>query len=71
MGEEIANSVIHGLGSLLAAGGLMPLVFRAAGFLGGRGGGIAAAAAYIVFSITMIAMFLASTVYHAVPHQGA
>jgi hemolysin III len=70
-GEEIANSIIHGLGSLLAAGGLMPLVFRSAGFLGGRGGGAAAAAAYIVFSITMITMFLVSTVYHAVPHQGA
>ncbi|MDR1586641.1 MAG: hemolysin III family protein [Treponema sp.] len=71
MGEEIANSIIHGLGSLLAAVGLMPLVFRAAGFLGGKGGGIAAASAYIIFSVTMITMFLASTVYHAVPHQGA
>jgi hemolysin III len=70
-GEEIANSIIHGLGCLLAAAGLMPLVFRAGGFLGGKGGGSTAAAAYIIFSITMIAMFLASTVYHAVPHQGA
>ena len=70
-GEEIANSVIHGLGSLLAAVGLMPLVFRAAGFLGGKGGGIVAASAYVIFYLTMITMFLASTVYHAVPHQGA
>jgi hemolysin III len=70
-GEEIANSVIHGLGSLLAAVGLMPLVFRAAGFLGGKGGGIVAASAYVIFSLTMITMFLVSTVYHAVPHQGA
>jgi hemolysin III len=70
-GEEIANSIIHGLGSLLAAAGLMPLVFRAAGFLGGKGGGIVAASAYIIFSVTMITMFLASTVYHAVPHRGA
>jgi hemolysin III len=68
-GEEIANSIIHGLGCLLSAAGLMPLVFRATGFLGGRGGG--ATAAYIIFSLTMITMFLASTVYHAVPHQGA
>jgi hemolysin III len=71
MGEEIANSIIHGLGSLLAAAGLMPLVFRAGGSLGGRGGGITSAAAYIIFSVTMIGMFLASTVYHAVPHKGA
>ena len=70
-GEEIANSIIHGLGSLLAAAGLMPLVFRAAGFLEGRGGGITAASAYVIFSVTMIIMFLASTIYHAVPHLGA
>jgi hemolysin III len=70
-GEEIANAIIHGLGSLLAAAGLMPLVFRAAGFLGGKGGGGVAASAYVIFSVTMITMFLASTVYHAVPHQGA
>jgi hemolysin III len=70
-GEEIANSVIHGLGSLLAAGGLMPLVFRASGFLGGKGGGGAAILAYVIFSVTMITMFLVSTVYHAMPHQGA
>ncbi|MDR2747684.1 MAG: hemolysin III family protein [Treponema sp.] len=70
-GEEIANSVIHGLGCLLAATGLMPLVFRAAGFLGGKGGDVAAVSAYVIFSVTMIIMFLASTIYHAVPHQGA
>jgi hemolysin III len=70
-GEEIANSIIHGLGSLLAAAGLTPLVFRAAGLLGGKGGGITAALAYVIFSATMITMFLVSTVYHAVPHQGA
>jgi hemolysin III len=70
-GEEIANSIIHGLGSLLAAAGLMPLVFRATGILGGNGGGAVAALGYIVFTATMITMFLASTVYHAIAHRGA
>ncbi|MDR0709975.1 MAG: hemolysin III family protein, partial [Spirochaetaceae bacterium] len=71
IGEEIANSILHGLGSLLAAAGLMPLVFRAGGLLGGRGGDAVATASYIIFSVTMIVMFLASTVYHAVPNKAA
>jgi hemolysin III len=71
IGEEIANAVLHGLGAMLTAIGLMPLLFRAAGMLGGRGGGVTAAAGYAVFTGTMIAMFLASTIYHAVQHEGA
>jgi hemolysin III len=70
-GEEIANAIIHGLGCLLAAAGLMPLVFRSTGILGGNGGGLPVALGYIIFSGTMITMFLASTVYHAMPHKGA
>jgi hemolysin III len=70
VGEEIANSILHGLGSLLAAAGLMPLVFRAEGILGGNGGGVVAAAGYIIFTVTMITMFLASTMYHAISHKG-
>ncbi|MDR3338084.1 MAG: hemolysin III family protein, partial [Treponema sp.] len=71
VGEEIANSILHGLGALCAAVGLMPLVFRAAGTLGGRGGGLIAITGYAVFAGTMIIMFLASTMYHGIQHKGA
>jgi hemolysin III len=70
-GEEIANSVLHGLGVLLGAAGLVLLVFRAGGRLQGSGGGAGTAAVYVIFSSTMIAMFLASTLYHAIRHEGA
>jgi hemolysin III len=70
-GEEIANSILHGVGVLLAAAGLVLLSIRAGGALGGTGGGILARAAYIIFAGTMITMFLASTLYHAIQHTGA
>jgi hemolysin III len=64
-GEEIANSILHGLGALLAAGGFAALVMKT----GARGG--PARAAYAVFAATMTVMFLASTLYHAIQHKGA
>jgi hemolysin III len=74
-GEETANSILHGLGLLLAAAGLVLLVLRTGGALGG--GAIPpdrrpmAIACYAVYAATMISMFLASTLYHAIPHEGA
>ncbi|MDR3144967.1 MAG: hemolysin III family protein [Treponema sp.] len=67
-GEEIANSVLHGLGALLSAAGLALLILRAESYPGGKA---AAAAAYGIFASTMIVMFLASTLYHAIQHEGA
>jgi hemolysin III len=69
--EEIANSILHGLGLLLAVGGLVLLVLRANGYLGGAGGGGRAIASYVIFTAAMIGMFLASTLYHAIQHEGA
>ncbi|MDR0622871.1 MAG: hemolysin III family protein [Treponema sp.] len=70
-GEEIANSVLHGLGLLLAAAGMVLLTFRANGLLGGRGGGGLAITSYVIFTAAMMAMFLASTLYHAIQAEGA
>jgi hemolysin III len=69
-GEEIANSILHGLGVLLAAAGLTLLTLRANGHLGGRGGGALAVTSYVIFTAAMIAMFLASTLYHAIQAEG-
>jgi hemolysin III len=70
-GEEIANSILHGLGVLLAAAGLVLLVLKAGGHMRGNGGGGAAISSYVIFTSTMISMFLASTLYHAIQHEGA
>lgn len=59
-GEEIANTVSHGVMSLLA---LLALPFAAVrAYLGG---GAAASAAVSVFVVSIYLMFLASTLYHS------
>ncbi|MDR0720748.1 MAG: hemolysin III family protein [Treponema sp.] len=70
-GEEIANSILHGLGILLATAGLVLMVLRTNGYLGAIKSGPLAISCYVVFSATMISMFLASTLYHAIQHEGA
>lgn len=64
-GEEIANSVSHGV-ALLAAIGVVPLLIavarqrNTAGFVGA-----------IVFAATMLVLYLSSTLYHALPQGRA
>lgn len=71
VGEEIANSVLHGIGALGAMAGLVLLSLKTKGFFGGqREAGLDIAAA-LLFAATMIGMFLISTLYHAVQHRGA
>jgi hemolysin III len=70
-GEEIANSILHGLGTLLAVAGLVLLILRAKGYFGGTGGKELAVISYVIFTTTMVCMFLASTLYHAIQHEGA
>ncbi|MDR3115286.1 MAG: hemolysin III family protein [Treponema sp.] len=69
-GEERANGILHGLGVLLAVAGLVLLVLRAKGYLGGSGGGTMAVCSYSIFMAAMIAMFLTSTLYHTIQHEG-
>ena len=61
-GEELANCLSHGLGFLLAVVSLLILVPYAAQH--GQPANILSA---LVFSGTMIALYLVSTLYHAVP----
>lgn len=62
VGEEIANSVIHGLGIALSIAGLVMLVTF--GALSGDGFKLAGA---IVFGIALVIEYTASTLYHSFP----
>ena len=64
LGEEIANSVSHGVGCLAALVATPFLVLTAAR----RGGAIAIVGAS-VFAGTMVVLYLASTLYHALPRN--
>ncbi len=61
-GEEIANSLSHGLG-LVAAIAAMPILLAA----NVRNGSIASIVGASVFSTTMVLLYFASTLYHALP----
>jgi len=67
LGEEIANAVSHGTGTLLAVAALPVLLVDAV-----MGGSPAVEIfAVAVFGVTMVLMYLASTLYHALPgHDG-
>ena len=62
LGEEIANSITHGIGCLLAIAGLVLLIVKAA--LGGAEPTHLISA--IVCGVTLIFEYLASTLYHAI-----
>lgn len=66
IGEEIANSVSHGLGLLAALAG-SPVLIVAAVQRGGSAGIVGAS----VFSASMVLLYLSSTLYHALPWNRA
>jgi hemolysin III len=65
LGEEIANSVSHGL-ALLAAIGAVPFLMAAA-----RDLSTASRIGAIVFAVTMVLLYFTSTLYHALPNGRA
>ncbi|RQO55944.1 hemolysin D [Paucibacter sp. KBW04] len=65
-GEEIANAISHGLGFLLAVASLPILAYSAA-----QQGETRNVVAACVFSVTMMLLYLVSTLYHAVPEGRA
>jgi len=65
LGEEIANSVSHGAGLVAALAGA-PLLIGAA-----WQAGTASVVGASVFAATMVLLYLASTLYHALPAGGA
>ncbi|MCV2353133.1 hemolysin III family protein [Paucibacter sp. B2R-40] len=66
LGEEIANAVSHGLGFLLAVASLPILTYSAA-----QQGSTRNVVAAAVFSVTMMVLYLVSTLYHALPEGRA
>lgn len=66
LGEEIANSVSHAVGLLAALVATPFLVLAAA-----RRGGSVATIGASVFAATVVVLYLASTLYHAVPRNTA
>ncbi len=65
LGEEIANSISHGVG-FLAAVAVTPILIIQSIPLGAK-----AIFASSVFGATMMLLYLASTLYHAFPHSKA
>lgn len=63
-GEELANSITHGLGTLLALAGLAVLTVFAV-----RHGQAAHVAVSTVFGLALVLCFTTSTLYHAIPHE--
>lgn len=66
LGEEIANSVTHGIGAGLAIAALVLLIVKAVF----DGGGIYLAAA-LIYGICLLVEYLMSTLYHALAPEGA
>ncbi|HWW60427.1 MAG TPA: hemolysin III family protein [Thermoanaerobaculia bacterium] len=64
--EEIANSVSHGLGLVLAIVAVPILVAAAL-----RGGNVRFVVGVSVFGGTMVLLYLASTLYHSLTHETA
>jgi hemolysin III len=66
LGEEIANSISHGIGLVLAIA-VMPFLIMAAV----RQGDAANIVGASVFGATLVLLYLSSTIYHALPHNKA
>lgn len=67
LAEEVANSISHGLGCLFGIVGLLLLLDKAAVM----NAGLAAIVSSSLYGGSMILLFLASTLYHAVSHPRA
>jgi hemolysin III len=66
LGEEIANSVSHGVGFLAGLAAAPFLIVMAT-----RGGRASAVVGASVFAATVVILYLASTLYHALPPNRA
>jgi hemolysin III len=66
LGEEVANSLSHGM-ALLAAAAAVPFLILASA----QHGSAASVVGASVFAATMVLLYSASMLYHAVPHPRA
>ncbi|MHA0982068.1 PAQR family membrane homeostasis protein TrhA [Kosakonia cowanii] len=67
LAEEIANSISHGIGLVFGIVGLVLLLGQAVD----AHASILAITSYALYGGSMILLFLASTLYHAIPHPRA
>ena len=65
VGEEIANSISHGVGAALSIAGLVLLIIHASGH------GARAVACCAVFGASAVLLYLSSTLYHSLGHTRA
>lgn len=68
IGEEIANSVSHGVGAVLAIAGLVLLTIRAAA---AANGGARYIVCCVIFGASAILLYLSSTLYHSLSYTRA
>ena len=67
LAEEVANSISHGIGPVFGIVGLVLLLVQAVD----TNASAMAITSYSLYGGSMILLFLASTLYHAIPHQRA
>jgi hemolysin III len=60
--EEIANAVTHGIGALTAIAGLVVLIVLT---------DVGREPGYLIYAITLVLLYLASTLYHSITHAKA
>ena len=60
-GEEVANTISHGIGALLAAAGAVPLIAK-----GIMAGSVKAEVSLAFYAFTLLLLYTASAVYHGV-----
>ena len=65
LGEEIANSITHGIATLLSIAGLVILMVVSA-----SKGSAWAVTSLSIFGATLIVLYLVSTLYHSITHDG-
>ena len=71
-GEEIANSITHGIGAVLSKLALIFMIIKVtAGNAGDAWAPGVALAAVLIYGISMLFEYLMSTLYHAIAHPGA
>ena len=66
LGEEIANSITHGIGILLSVVGLTTLLVLAFHFAT-----IEHFVSYLIYGLSLILLYTSSTLYHALPYEKA
>ncbi len=66
LGEEVANSVIHGIGVILSFVGLTTLLILSFHFASATH-----FVSYLIYGISLILLYTSSTLYHALPQEGA